>query len=165
MDQSIRNLPETKNLIYFKTNACHFNGEWNHIYSYCLLIWITNLKRLVCSISKKTSITFLKDVLPRQARHLVKTFCRCLKNVLYRNLKHIFVRHFEETFVKYIVDVLQKTSKGVLLSYLEDTLKLSEDVSYMSYRRCLHLSYQKMSCRCLIRDVLTLLTLTLLYSP
>ena len=137
MDQSIRNLPETKNLICFKTNACHFNGEWNHIYSYCLLIWITNLKRLVCSISKKTSITFLKDVLPRQARHLVKTFCRCLKNVLYRNLKHIFVRHFEETFVKYIVDVLQKTSKGVLLSYLEDTLKLSEDVSYMSYRRWL----------------------------
>ena len=52
----------------------------------------------------------LQDVLPRQARHLAKTSCRCPKDVLNANLKDIFVRHLEDTFVRYIVDVLQKAS-------------------------------------------------------
>ena len=61
-------------------------------------------------LGKKTSTRCLEDVLPREARHLAKTFCRCPKDVLNANQKHIFVRHFEETFASYIVDVLQKTS-------------------------------------------------------
>ena len=60
-------------------------------------------------IGKKTSTRCLKDVLPRQARHLAKTSCRCPKKILNTNLKDIFVRHLEDTFARYIVDVLQKT--------------------------------------------------------
>ena len=52
----------------------------------------------------------LQDVLPRHARHLAKTSCRCPKDVLNPNLKDIFVRHLQETLARYIVDVLQKTS-------------------------------------------------------
>ena len=55
-----------------------------------------------------TSTRCLKDVLPRQARHLAKTSCRCPKDVLNANLKVIFVRHLEDTFARFIVDVLQK---------------------------------------------------------
>ena len=54
-------------------------------------------------VGKKTSTRCLKDVLPRQARHLAKTSCRCPKDVLNANLK-------EETLARYIVDVLQKMS-------------------------------------------------------
>ena len=61
-------------------------------------------------VGKKTSTSCLKDVLPRQARHLAKTSCRCPKDVLNANLKDIFVRHVEDTFARYTVDVLQKTS-------------------------------------------------------
>ena len=61
-------------------------------------------------VGKKTSTRCLKDILPRQARHLAKTSCRCPKYVLNANLKDIFVRHLEGTFARYIVDVLQKTS-------------------------------------------------------
>ena len=61
-------------------------------------------------VGKKMSTRCLKDVLPREARHLAKTFCRCPKDVLNANLKDIFVIHFDETFASYIVDVLQKTS-------------------------------------------------------
>ena len=60
-------------------------------------------------VGKKTSTSCLKDVLPRQARHLAKTSCRCPKDVLNANLKDIFVRHLEDTFARYTVDVLQKT--------------------------------------------------------
>ena len=42
----------------------------------------------------------LQDVLPRQARHLAKTSCRCPKDVLNANLKDIFVRHLEETLAR-----------------------------------------------------------------
>ena len=52
----------------------------------------------------------LQDVLPRQARHLAKTACRCPKDVLNANLKVIFVRYLGDTFARYIVDALQKTS-------------------------------------------------------
>ena len=41
--------------------------------------------------TQKTSTRYLKDVLPRQARHLAKTSCRCPKDVLNANLKDIFV--------------------------------------------------------------------------
>ena len=61
-------------------------------------------------VGKKTSTRCLKDVLPRQARHLAKKSCRCPKEILNTNLKAIFVRHLEDTFARYIVDVLQKTS-------------------------------------------------------
>ena len=61
-------------------------------------------------VGKKTSTRCLKDVLPRQARHLAKTSCRCPKDFLNANLKDIFVRYLEDTFARYIVDVLQKTS-------------------------------------------------------
>ena len=61
-------------------------------------------------VGRKTSTRFLKDVLPRQARHLAKTSCKCPKDVLNANLKDIFVRHLQESFPRYIVDVLQKTS-------------------------------------------------------
>ena len=60
-------------------------------------------------VVKKTSTTCLKDVLPRQVRHLAKTSYRCPKDVLIANLKDIF-RHLEETLPRYIVDVLQNTS-------------------------------------------------------
>ena len=60
-------------------------------------------------VGKKTSTRCLKDVLPRQARHLAKTSCRCPKEILNANLKDIFVRHLEDIFARYIVDVLQKT--------------------------------------------------------
>ena len=61
-------------------------------------------------VGKKTSTRCLKDVLPRQARHLAKTFSRCPKDVLNANLKDIFVRDLEDKFARFIVDVLQKTS-------------------------------------------------------
>ena len=61
-------------------------------------------------VGKKTSTRCLKDVLPRQARHLAKTSCRCPKDVLNANLKVIFVRHLEDTFARYIEDVLEKMS-------------------------------------------------------
>ena len=64
----------------------------------------------VFRVSKKTSTKCLKGVLPREARHLVKTSWRCPKDVLNANLKDNFVRHLEDTFARYIVDVLQKTS-------------------------------------------------------
>ena len=51
-------------------------------------------------VGKKTSTRCLKDVLPREARHLAKTFCICPKYVLNANLKDIFVRHFEETLAR-----------------------------------------------------------------
>ena len=61
-------------------------------------------------VGKKTSTRCLKDVLARQARHLAKTSCSCLKYVLNTNLKDIFLRHLEDTFARYIVDVLQRMS-------------------------------------------------------
>ena len=43
--------------------------------------------------------------------------------------------------------------KDVLLIYLEDALKLSEDVSLMCLIEDeLQMPYQKMSCKCLIED-------------
>ena len=61
-------------------------------------------------VGKKTPTRCLKDVLPRQARHLAKTSRRCPKDVLNANLKGIFVRHLEENLARYTVDVLQETS-------------------------------------------------------
>ena len=61
-------------------------------------------------VGKKTSTRCLEDVLPRQAKHLAKTSCRCPKGVLNANLKVIFVRHLQDTFARYTVDVLEKTS-------------------------------------------------------
>ena len=68
------------------------------------------VKRRQYPVGKKTSTRYLKDVLPRQARHLAKTSCRCPKDASNTNLKVIFVRHLEDTFARYIVDVLEKTS-------------------------------------------------------
>ena len=67
-----------------------------------------NLKKQ-CPVGKKTS-TCLKYVLPRRARHLAKTSCRCRKDVLNTNLQVIFVRHLEDTYRRYIIDVLQMIS-------------------------------------------------------
>ena len=61
------------------------------------------------SVVRKISTRCLEDFLPRQARLLTKTSCRCPKDVLNANLKDIFIRHLEETLARYIVDVLQKT--------------------------------------------------------
>ena len=49
---------------------------------------------------------------------------RCLKRKSERHR-----RNLEETFARYIVDVYIRRLKEVLLIYLEDALKLSEDVS------------------------------------
>ena len=51
-------------------------------------------------VGKKTSTRCLKGVLPRQARHLAKTSCRCPKDVLNANLEDIFIRHLEETLAR-----------------------------------------------------------------
>ena len=61
-------------------------------------------------VGRKISTRCLKDVLPREARHLAKTSDGSPKDFINANLKDIFVRHLEDTFTRYIVDILQKTS-------------------------------------------------------
>ena len=85
------------------------------------------MKLISFPVGKKTSTRCLKDVLSTQARHFVKTPCRCTINALKANLKVTFVRHVEDTFARYIVDGLQNVD--MLLIYLNATLNLSEDVS------------------------------------
>ena len=46
----------------------------------------------VLPVGNQTSTRCLKDVLPRQGRHLAKTSCRCPKGVLNANLKDILKR-------------------------------------------------------------------------
>ena len=97
-------------------------------------------------VGKKTSTRFRKYLLPRQARHLAKTPCRCPKDFLNANLKNNFVRRLEYTFARYIVVSYKRRLNDILLIYLEHAFKLSVGVSKMSYRRWLADFFQKMSC-------------------
>ena len=78
------------------------------------------MKLISFPVGKKTSIRCLKDVLSTQARHYVKTSCRCTIDALNANLKVTFVRHVEDTVARYIGDVLENVD--MLLIYLKDTL-------------------------------------------
>ena len=106
------------------TNPKHSRREYLTFVQDCLSLTVIRCKSFSFTLSriatfpvgKKTSAGCLKDVLPKQARHLAKTSYRCPKDILNANLKDIFVRQLEETFARYIADVLQKTSQRCLIN-------------------------------------------------
>ena len=61
-------------------------------------------------VGKKTSTRCLKDVLPRQARHLAKTSCRCLKRKSESHLRKTFWRDLCKIYCRFLTEDVLKMS-------------------------------------------------------
>ena len=136
------------------------------------VLWVGEYRMFfIFPVGKKTSTRCPKDVLKTSKtsfEDILQMPKRCLKRKSESHLRKISWRHLCKIHCRCVLEEVWKMS---YLIYVKDTLKAFTDDLHMSYQkmsgRCLmedglQMSYLKISWRCLIRDVIKMFYLVYL---
>ena len=122
-------------LIKLQSNFTEITFAW---------VFPVNLLHIFRTIFLKNTSPVGKKTSTRCLTKTSKTSCQDILQMSKRCLKCKSERHLRKTSSRYLCKIYCRClTKDVLLIYLEDALKLSEDVSWMSYRRWLTYALSK----------------------